>query len=280
MPDCRLVSVGDRFPKGKFDAFHSCFEKVVNFRYENMVVSVVSPLIGAGPFNIVVDGIKPDSIREISVTDDKICINNDLELPYSACDIFRSARDFTDIDRQQVTSRYAELLGFVTRNLNSSLQFILTGDAAPQPETAFDKEVQSQFKLAYTHLLNGDIESTVQGFKGRGYGLTPAGDDYLAGLLLGTYFTDIHSAQTCSDIRNTVYHNALGSNPLSNSMLTQAYNLWLNERWSDFITAVNHGKADLSGEIGQITAVGASSGTDALTGFLCAWKIGKKDVNP
>ena len=60
--------------------------------------------------------------------------------------------------------------------------------------------------------------------KGTGIGLTPAGDDFIAGLLWGLHFNEYRTKKNLMLLKDAVYNAAKGSNPLTNSFLFNAKN--------------------------------------------------------
>ena len=58
--------------------------------------------------------------------------------------------------------------------------------------------------------------------RGTGYGLTPSGDDFIAGFLLGTFFNEYRYRKDFSGLREKIFQAATGNNVLTNSFLLNA----------------------------------------------------------
>jgi hypothetical protein len=126
---------------------------------------------------------------------------------------------------------------------------------------------------AYHNLLHNDLTTAMQGFKGRGYGLTPAGDDFNAGLLLGLKVREKNEKKELPKSRPLRYPHLLGKNLLANTFLIQAELGWLSANWKTMLQALVGSKLQLQEAVNRILNQGETSGADALTGFISAWEV-------
>ncbi len=116
-------------------------------------------------------------------------------------------------------------------------------------------------------LLVGDRQAlvgAVQQIAGRGPGLTPSGDDFLAGVIL--------AMQTSARFRDVypklVYEAAVSrTHRLSRAFLRAAAEGQADERWHRFLRALG-GEGDVEAAVRLILSFGASSGLEMLAGFL------------
>lgn len=105
---------------------------------------------------------------------------------------------------------------------------------------------------------------------GLGGGLTPAGDDFLCGLMVALWYRGL-AAQT--PVCNWLYSSAAPrTTRLSAAFLSCASVGALNQSWLDFVQWLPNFSAEhLSGKLAPLLAVGHSSGADMLAGF--AWGL-------
>lgn len=273
MNNFRLLSVGDRFPAGLFDLIHSRFKRVLNFTHADRIISLVSPDIGAGPFQIVVSELNTDFVQVLKHKPGSIVINDKEEISYPETQIYQSGFTIYHPEPALLQKNLSLLKDMVVRSYRESpLVFLLTGKAYTA-SSAFDRGLRNRFAKAYEVLCRGSFADAVGKFKGRGWGLTPSGDDFNAGLLIGLYIRQLSEKKELSNIRSCIYHNSLGTNLQVNTYLLQAWRGWFSERWKNLLAAIveRPDKIEQAGE--AILRQGETSGADSLAGFLAAWEL-------
>lgn len=270
----KIISIGDRFEQGRFDSVHSRFAGVINFAKGAQIVSIVSPEIGAGPFRMVMEGLDTETINVLELTQQKIIINDEMQYSYSDKQIYKSEWEMDGIDPEKIQENITLIKNTLdAAKKNESLLFLLSDEQKSRSESAFDKELIGQFRYAYKQLLNHEFEQAALGFKGRGYGLTPAGDDFNAGLLLGLQLRSQAEQKELSKRRSDIYHNSLGHNPLANTFLLQAYRGWYDAKWKDLLTELCGMGRYVQSAVEQVLAQGETSGADTLAGFVTAYEL-------
>ncbi|MBU0495398.1 MAG: DUF2877 domain-containing protein [Chloroflexi bacterium] len=105
---------------------------------------------------------------------------------------------------------------------------------------------------------------------GLGPGLTPAGDDFLAGVMWGLRF----SGERDVDALCAAIVDAAGprTTPLSAALLRAAGAGLADARWHALLDALDRG-VDISGALEAVLSQGATSGADAWAGFQLANQI-------
>jgi hypothetical protein len=68
-----------------------------------------------------------------------------------------------------------------------SLAFLIDDRGGRTFASAFEKELARRLSAGVARLAHGDLEGGASEIRGLGYGLTPSGDDFLAGFLLGMH---------------------------------------------------------------------------------------------
>jgi hypothetical protein len=124
-------------------------------------------------------------------------------------------------------------------------------------------KIQTGFQQGHEELI---LEGA-GGLAGMGGGLTPAGDDFLIGLIHGLWAIKIDQAQPlCRRIAQTA---APRTNTLSASWLQAASAGEATQTWHDFLHAIPaESPAKIQSAIQKLIDVGHTSGADALAGFL------------
>ena len=113
-----------------------------------------------------------------------------------------------------------------------------------------------------------------QNLIGLGIGLTPAGDDFLVGLMLGLQaILGDPAVQFCQLMVGEIHGKTTS---LSAAWLHAAACGEAGEVWHDFLYALTRSDhADIESRIKIIMSIGHTSGSDALAGFLQAVQIMK-----
>lgn len=117
-----------------------------------------------------------------------------------------------------------------------------------------------------------DPYAAVAGLVGRGQGLTPAGDDALAGALLLRRALDLAPPARADDALVAAVRTRLhATTAVSASLLDAAADGWASREVVELVDAVVHGGADaVRAALPAVLAVGHTSGRDLVTGLLAA----------
>ncbi len=117
------------------------------------------------------------------------------------------------------------------------------------------------------------IRRYVKQIVGTGVGLTPAGDDFLTGVLLA--FWSASGGKWAQEMSKIVATAAKGRTTiLSKAWLEAAAKGEANQPWHDLTEAMIRGEDSLQQEAAlKIMKLGSTSGADALAGFVLAARI-------
>jgi len=230
------------------------FDKACNLINEQRkVLSIVTPQIGNGPFNAVVadhilisENLRVES--PVSILNDQLIIG---EINISLSD----AKCWSPCPDWQI----------LHNNLDSIARQLA---ALPVPDVQLPNSLRSGFPLA---LVSRDISTSMSiasQLAGAGTGLTPAGDDYILGALYAAWI--IYPMETAKvfgiEISNTA---APLTTSLSAAWLRSAGRGEAGIRWHKFFSALLHSNfTQIRYTMNQILATGATSGSDALAGFI------------
>jgi hypothetical protein len=290
-----LLSVGDQIESGVF-RFHSRFNRAVNFERHGRLVSVVDEQIGPGPLNIVLRegfSLSPSEGERAGVRSPFSLQGSGAHcalkvrgtpLKITASSVVFAAHRFPFTPRQ----RYHSTLDFDPGNLHcfhhnlSSFGELLT-ECAPSKSLAFLldetrlKNFRSGFEQAFAdricrgahQVFQGRLLEGIRSLKGCGLGLTPSGDDFIAGLLIGLNLLQELRGQAFQPTADAIFGAAEGDNIFSNTFLDLARRGLLFGRMKDLLLVLMTGsEASVRKATGKLFAIGASSGADLATGFF------------
>ncbi len=267
-----LLSIGDQIREGSYP-LHSRFKRAVNFRNGSRLVSVVDEEVGSGPLNIVVSGLQQEDATRYA---------SGLRVGRNVVAFGAQRLRFTE---RQYYHSGIKLKGRNPRCLRRHLYLFekLLTDISPPTSMAFlidDRRLgnfQSGFERAFVeqiahgvhHVFYGDLVLGIGLLKGCGVGLTPSGDDFIAGMLIGLNFLqELHGRDFRSAIE-TMSKAATGENVFSNTFLELAGKGLLFGRINDLVTALMQGDEEsVRTSAGRLFAVGGTSGADLGTGFF------------
>lgn len=239
-----------RYPRILHVFDHAC--NLINERRE--VFSIVTPQIGNGPFNLVVEGgvLFSEHLNiesQISILENQIILGNltikvgnpKLWNPRPNWRMLHIKRD--DIVNHLMKQSILDLRSPISQFSNIFLSSIATADL-PSSLTA------------------------VHELAGLGIGLTPAGDDFITGALCAAWI--IHPPEIASLLaKATAETAALLTTSLSAAWLRSAGRGAAGILWHGCFDALVSGNMqDIQESMERILAVGETSGADALSGFM------------
>jgi hypothetical protein len=226
------------------------------------ILSIVTPQIGNGPFNLVID----DSIffprylsceSQISIAPNKITFA-DLTINTTTDTNFWNPQPNWEMLHAKQDDILTQLLFLPIPNFQLSIPNSLVSNLC-------------------TALANNDIsaaKTTTSNLAGLGAGLTPAGDDFIMGALYATWI--IHSLEVASSLAEETANTAA---PLTTSLSAA----WLKSAgkgdtgilWHELFDALLTGE-NIELLITKLLSVGETSGADALAGFLAVFTAYKE----
>jgi hypothetical protein len=241
------MTIGDLVETGTYP-FHSRFNRAVNFTDGHRLISVVDETIGDGPLNIVLRDFEAGQSRDpLRVFTDEF--------------IF-------DGRKYPITARYSSVIPGKPRNLSrfditaappKSLAFLLDASREQNFRTGFERKFVEHVKYCVRQIFHGDQLAGVRALRGSGLGLTPSGDDFIAGHLIGL---NLRGEPT-----DEVFEAARSDNIFSNTFLDLARQGRVFGRMKNLILALIDGRG-VRECAERLFAVGGTSGADLATGFL------------
>ena len=175
----------------------------------------------------------------------------------------------------------------------SSLILKMIGTAPPKSlvfllEPAKIIHFQATFEKAYfERMINakdligaGSFLDGVSLMKGCGFGLTPSGDDCIAGMMTGLHVIRLINGRARFDMPiDCILNAAIGDNPLSNAFLKAAAAGRVDEKQKRLLESLCQDRDDMVlSHAARIMATGETSGADWLTGLVIGIQLEKKGI--
>lgn len=267
----QVVSLGQAIPRGDYRQILSAHPHAVNFQQGELIVSVCAGNSVPGPFRVVLGANNVHKISSLRIEAEKLIIDDAVELPFDPERIYQtpgfpSAKE--DIVRKRIAAAAEEFHSLCPDDCVAGL---VMGKSKAQSD--FNRALAAYFRQGQKLLRDKKWREGVNCFKGRGFGLTPSGDDFLVGLITGLAWGERILDKDWSDLRFRLTKLVKGENPLQNLFLNQAADLALNQDWAEFLLALQRPGADHVPWQNRILSTGSTSGADSLSGFFYTFDI-------
>lgn len=270
----------NQFTRGRIA---NIFLNAINlFDEGNHLLSIVTPEVGNGPYSFVVDQDNLSNLvqinDQISKQGEKLIIGN-TAISFSACQIWHPVPDWQSvrvIDKTDLIKEIDQHLKHTSFTQGLAEVFYPIGKIE---KSKFFSKMKSGSALLISGLAENETEKIMNGSEllaGLGVGLTPSGDDFLMGLIYGLWASQPEKG--ANSTAELIFAAAAGqTTALSREWLAAAVDGEASERWQTLISATLEGQKELITEaVKEILAIGATSGADALCGFIQALKL--KDI--
>jgi hypothetical protein len=262
-----LISYGDSIPEGDY-RLYSAFANAINFRKGRLIVSLVPPRAGAGPFNVVLKQLPPGA-RRLRATRfyfyiDENRLRKDPAAAYSSgVPVLPAA-----VPETVLGNTLAFTLLLARRAQPKSLAFIFDPSLEKDFSRVFEKQLLLRFKKGVEYFRAGDYKRGTMTMRGLGLGLTPSGDDFISGLLAGWQFAMLNLRFETAMRRELVYLHAEGGNLVSNSFIRSSYEGKVNAKVRRLMLALaGSDRAELEAAAAAALASGHTSGADFCSGL-------------
>jgi len=255
------------------------FQRVVNLvNQESSVLSLVSSAIGNGPFSLVIEKeLFPSDISadaQIEVSGETLRLD-DLVIRVQDTPLWEKEPIWADLRKNpQLATWAAPKLATLLRQhalADSLARLVLDPNAMiPLPARILEaaRENISKIYLAVQENDAESIEAAAKRLAGLGPGLTPAGDDFLVGLMHGLWATRLE--KKAASLSGLIARTAASrTHALSAAWLQAAALGEAAELWHELLDAIAGQDASaLERAAMRILPTGHTSGADALGGFL------------
>ncbi len=260
---------------------HHVFEHVVNLGAGNEIISLVTPEIGNGPFNVVVPAC--DFRQHVSLASTVTIIPNALhigDLVISLCSAVRwnPCPPWSQLRSNQVQlrARIPVIRAVLQQHAPAGSWAHLVVELPTAPKSSLDvhflKFARWHWNNLYAAVINlnqSDCMGYAKQLVGLGNGLTPSGDDWLVGCALAAQL-NLPSPEIASLLLKTIDLVSSGTTFLSSNWLQAAVSGNCSEHWHRFFLSCLEPDSDQVCYQAALRIVeqGHSSGADALAGYL------------
>jgi hypothetical protein len=258
-----VVSVGDKIVSGGYQV-HSRFSKAVNFQCGESLASLVIEEVGAGPVNLVTRGIDFTLVQSLQIDNDRLLIDGN-EFRYE--DLNRYKSELVLSEEADPGILFLHLPIFKDALIAYSPPQSLTLLIEPGPTAEFwgnrEKYLSLRFYGALKFMKQGEVKRGVRAIRGLGIGLTPSGDDFIAGMMAAYRTAEKLFCRDYSDLINEIYANATCGNLISNSFLKCARDGCFMEPQKNLLIALVSGSdEEVDSCTRELCGIGATSGAD------------------
>ncbi|MCX8095608.1 MAG: DUF2877 domain-containing protein [Caldisericia bacterium] len=272
-----IISIGDCIEDGEY-LLHSSFNNSINFYKGDKILTIGNTFIGRGPTNII--------SNDISIFRNIHCINKKRELI-----IFEEFK--FEIDNSKIYESKLKIDEFNIEKLYNNINLfenyvkIFSNGKGLSPLLGFnfyENDVLSnkfifKIKNGIEKIISGNLINGINEIKGVGIGLTPSGDDFIYGFLVGINIFEIIQRKKFQNIKKLIYETAKSDNLISNNFLYFASEGMFFEKTKNLIISLFFGnESQLLESTTKILQIGETSGVDFCVGLIFALKKGGEDV--
>ena len=242
------------------------------------IITLADDVIGNGPLNIVVNDLL--AVRASDMQYNEIWFS-ERHLRFGGCEI--SLTDAVIWDPSPDWQRLCATCELSTKRLDwmlevgrryapagSLLDYLSPVSLLPGPGT-FEIEFMNTFSDILRNMETGDQTSLQDGaatLAGLGNGLTPAGDDFLFGIMLFIWLRCESAATICQPLADSAEHR---TTRLSACLLNQAALGNCSCGWHRLLESIaTNVDVVIERNIAALLSYGHTSGADALAGFIWA----------
>lgn len=235
--------------------------------------ALVLPEIGDGPLNVVVDGwpgVFASVTPGIPVRFDATTLRlGNLEICFNQATVWEPRPNWKQLRQsiQQIESHLPCIQDLALRVAPAGSLLEWQGADSPYISRAWEAIRELRGIEGHWWSTHESIVAMAEQFAGLGGGLTPAGDDFLAGIMLRAWLAHPEPQPLCEAIYEAA---ALRTNRLSAAFLRAAAKGECSAAWHHLFDALPGGtRRELFEAVRGIVAYGQTSGADMLAGFLC-----------
>jgi hypothetical protein len=248
---------------------HAC--NLINEQKE--ILSIVTPEIGDGPFNLV---IETEVLFSEHINLESSIFNSvhqlhlgDLIIHIAGAKLWNPKPDWEKLHSQSDDiAKQLRKLQITTYLKQGGLDTGFAASAQPYSTTTSLHSLHSDFSSALASADIPNAREITSKLAGLGQGLTPSGDDFLMGALHAVWI--LHSRDVANGLAQSVADATVPlTTSLSAAWIRSAGRGEAGVRWHEFFDALVGGNGiKLNESVERILAVGETSGADALAGFV------------
>lgn len=260
------IILGDSLPQGRFK-IHSSFKNVCNYiNANNELVFITNLKKNISANSIYIENGNVGQFKSVQISENEVFLNDINILPQA--EFYNSKLDYSQIDIQMLDNTLQIIpLEYNKLFAPESMLFVMDSEKCKFFTSGFDYHFMKNSLKACEMIKSGEVEAGVRMLKGTGRGLTPSGDDFIAGLIYGLHFNEHKYQIPLSNLRESIYLNSIGNNILSNAFLLNSKNGNCFYLFKNFVYLASQTKL-VSDNLKELFNMGATSGADLLSGYI------------
>ena len=273
-----LLSFGDRIADGTY-RIHSKFTSVINFVSGDKMISLINKEREGGPGNICIKCDELPKSESITIRN-RFIYFDDTKITLTPDKIYNSSLKLSGADEISF-SKNVDVFGkaLVTYSQEKSLAFLIDETKENEFSSGFERHVLEKIKSGVDHILSGDVLTGVKNIKGVGFGLTPSGNDFIAGMLWGLFLSSNIYDHNYTEIRGRIITLSKSNCLISNTMLSHAKEGYVFENLKNLlISLLYENEKKTIKNTKKLLNMGNTSGSDLATGLFLTLKYHRKMI--
>lgn len=281
MPE--ILSIGDLVSPGTYRV-HSRFRRAVNFTDGSRLVTVLARGADAGPVNIVlsdfdaaVAGTLPVAKKAtvLHIERGKVMLGR-TALPFDDTRVYISSIRLRRKNRDAFLGSLTYFGSLLERlSPDGSLAFLLNHARLANLRPGFERNLAEHIGHCVADIFCSNRLRGIERLKGCGVGLTPSGDDFICGFLIGLNVLGQLGVHDWSGTRMAVLEAALSGNVLTDAFLYLAEEGRVTQSIKMLIAGIERGSAQETREATErLLRTGATSGADTGVGLYMTVREG------
>ncbi|MEN8240670.1 MAG: DUF2877 domain-containing protein [Chloroflexota bacterium] len=245
----------------------------------DQILSIVAEKIGNGPFSLVVEAVNfAHAIGiedQISFKDQSLKVGRNI-FSTKGCQIWNPVPNWVAFPKASTNYLIIQIEGQLSEvGVKEGFIEVFYPEKILN-QTKFYSKMESGSSLLLDALMKqdeGKLISAAGSLAGLGVGLTPSGDDFLVGVIYALWAV-LRREEAVSTAESIWTGAARRTTSLSRAWLAAAVAGETGEPWHKFINAViEQNEEKIMNATNEILLIGATSGADAICGFVQALKI-------
>ena len=270
----KLLSIGDLVKPGAY-RFLNGFRRVVNLTEGKRIVTLALPGVDRGPFTVILEGLEPDRVTHATIGLDALTLNGE-RLTLSPNAVYDSRLPAAvrggDSFRRNVAVLGALLIALAPEK---SLAYLLDRKRMLALESVFDRKLAEHTLNCVRDTILWDRRRGISRLSGCGIGLTPSGDDFIVGFLLGLVVLERMGFRDWTGEREKVLEWTGLRDVMSTAFLSAAARGHAFESMRELVVALDLGDdGAVRAATERLLSVGATSGADTGVGFFITVREG------
>lgn len=267
---------------------HSLFKRVINFKYNNQMYSILQKNLDNGPYSIRVNKEKYSDFSELNINIGDLVVlrNGYLEIE----GVFKLKLDNKNLWSPKKSTIYfnENSMFLLKKNIQAYNQILFTNGNVGGVKYHYIKKyiqadvdhkvtlIEKELDIRISNFISGINNSYVNPSKkifsliGFGNGLTPSGDDFLTGFITALHFIkNTKTMLTFNKVANILENNILYTTDVSKAMIKASLEGKTRENLINFVYALfDNDSSKLIYSVDKIFSIGSSSGTDLSVGII------------